>query len=421
MTLDLNSFDAMLKDHYADGVVENIGYSENPALALFKKSMGNRTVGGRKWVQPVGTRLPNRGSSTFSVANGATANESRHDAFEPVRRKHYRVAKIDNETIEATSTGDIDAFEPALEETEKCIEAEANWANFRIYRGRGGAIGRMTNTGFATTIMTVDDPAALWAVTDGDVIVLSATDGTSGAVKAGTLTVASIQHASPGGQATITVIGNISAGVATAAANDFIFLEGDFGLAPAGFADYIPDLAADAATTLFGLDRSVNNLLGGQRVNAQGATVSEAIIDMCSAHINASGGKKKSRRLVLFGHPFTFGTLSKQTEGKWVIMSSVNYNGSKNATIGIDAFQIRQMGIELNLVDDRMCPVNRLFLVDIDAWTMFHAGAFPSFLTKRMGNILKSSETSDGWECRVGGYLNYCTKRPQTNVVALLN
>lgn len=419
MTLDQTTFDAMLKDHYAPGVVENIGYSENPALALFGKNGRGKMVGGRKWVQPVGTRLVNRGSSTFTVANGATTNESRHDAFEPVRAKHYRVARIENETIEATSTGDIDAFEPALDETEKAIEAEANWANFRIYRSRGGAIGRMTNTSFATAIMTVDDPAALWAVSDGDVLRLAPTDGTSGAVRAGTLTVASIQHAAPGGDATITFTGNISTGVAAAAANDYIFLDGDFGLAPAGFADYIPDTDGAAATTLFGFDRSVNNLLGGQRINAHGATVSEAIIDMVSANINAAGKKAKTRR-VLFAHPFTLGTLSKQTEGKWVLMSSTNYNGTKNATIGIEAFQIRQMGVELYLVSDRMCPVNRMFLVDIDAWVMFHAGTFPTFLTKNLGNILKPSEQSDSWECRVGGYLNYCTKSPNTNVVAIL-
>lgn len=420
MTLDLTTFDAMLKDHYADGMVENIGYSENPALALFRKSTGNRSVGGRKWVQPLGTRLVNRGSSTFSVANAATSNESRHDAFEPTRAKHYRVARIDNETIEATSTGDVDAFEPALDETEKAIEAEANWANFRIYRGRGGWIGRMTNSSFATPIMTVNDPAVIWAVSDGDAIRLSATDGTSGSVRAGTLTAQSVQHAVPGGTATITMTANIST-VTSPAQNDYIFLDGDFGLAPAGFADYVPDTQAEASTTLFGFDRSVNTMLGGQRIDATGATVSEAVIDACSACANAQNGKTRTGRLVMFMNPFTFGTLSKQIEGKWIVMQSVNYNGTKNATIGVNAFQIRQLGLEVNIVVDRMCPVSRMYLVDVDAWTMFHAGSFPTFLTKKHGNILKPSETADAWECRVGGYLNYCTKRPFTNVVVLLN
>jgi expansin (peptidoglycan-binding protein) len=420
MTLDQTTFDAMLKDHYADGMVEQIGYSDNPALALFRKSMGSRSVGGRKWIQPVGTRIVNRGSSTFAIANAATSNESRHDAFEPTRAKHYRVARIDNETIEATAGGDIDAFEPALDETEKAIEAESNWANFRIYRSRGGAIGRMTNTAFATTVMTMDDPASLWAISDGDVVRLSANDGTTGALKAGSLTVASIQHAQSGGVATITYTAQIGTGITGPAANDYVFLEGDFGLAPAGFADYVPDTDAAAATTLFGFDRSVNNMMGGQRVNAQGSTVSEAIIDMVTAYVNGNNGKKKGGRVVLFMHTFTFGTLSKQTEGKWVMMSSVNYNGAKNATLGIEAFQIRQAGIEVNIVVDRMCPTTRMYMCDVDSWTMFHAGSFPAFLTKKHGNILKVSENADAWECRVGGYLNYVTKKPFANVVAIL-
>ena len=421
MTLDMTTFDAMLKDIYAPGAVENIGYDGNAAFAIIKKRRG-KLIGGRKWIQPVGTRLTNRGSQTFSVANGATANESKHDAFEVLRAHHYRVAKLDNETIEATGENQ-EAFEPALDEIDKCIKAESNWANFRFYRSKGGSIGRMTNTAFATTVMTVDDPAALWAVSQGDVVTLSAADGNSGALRAGTLTVASVQHPAPGGVGTITFTGNISAGVAAAAANDFLFLEGDFGFtqgfSPAGLADYVPDNAADAATTLFGFDRSVSNLLGGARVDGTSMSISELIIDMIAAHTSYAG-EYSSGTKTLFAHPFTLGNLQKQLDGKWVIMQSSSYDGTKNASIGVNAFQLDHMGIKTNIVQDRMCPVKRLYMIDLDAWTMFHAGMFPGFLTKKHGTMLKPSETADAWELRTGGYLNYVTKSPQCNVVGLV-
>ena len=420
MTLDLTTFDAMLKDHYAPGEIENLAYDENKAFALIKKKRG-KLVGGRKWIQPAGYALVNGGSSTFATANAVTNNQSRHDAFEPTRAKHYRIGKIDNETIEATSTGDIDSFEPAINEIDKCMAAEGNWANFRFYRGRGGYIGRMTNTAFATTLMTVDDPAALWAVSDGDVLKLASTDGTSGATRAGSLTVASVTHPQPNAPATavITLTGNISAGVAAAAANDYIFLDGDFGLAPAGLADYVPDTDAAALTTLFSYDRSKNNLLGGARVDGTSMSVHELVTDMMSAHFN-SAGQKASGSKVIFGHPFTLGTLSKQIDGKWIVMSAAGFEGGKNASIGIAAFEINWMGLTAKIIADRMCPVKRLYLVDIEEWVMFHAGMFPNFLTKRFGNILKVSETTDGWEARTGGYLNYCTRAPWTNVVGLV-
>lgn len=418
MTLDPSTFDAMLKDHYAPGEVENIGYDSNPAFALVKKKRG-KLVGGRKWVQPVGTRLVNQGSSTFSTANAASTNESKHDAFEVTRAKHYRVAKIDNEVIEATETGSEDSFEPAMDEIDKCIKAEGNWANFRFYRGRGGWIGRMTNSTFATTLMTVDDPAALWAVSQGDVLKLASTDGTSGATRAGSITVASVQHPAPGGTGQITLTANISTGIAAAATNDFIFLDGDFGLAPAGLYDYVPDLAADAATTLFSFDRSVSNLLGGARVDGASMSISELIIDMVAMHVSFAGESAGGTK-VLFAHPFTLGNLSKQLDGKWMILQAASFEGGKSASIGVKAFQVDLMGVTCNIVSDRMCPVKRIYMIDLDGFCMFHAGMFPGFLTKKHGTLLKPSETTDGWECRTGGYLNYSTKSPHCNVVGLV-
>ncbi len=418
MTLDMTSFDAMLKDHYAPGEVENIGFDDNPAFALVKKKRG-KLVGGRKWVQPVGTRLVNGGSSTFSTANAASANESKHDAFEVTKAKHYRIAKIDNQTIEETSTGSEDSFEPAMDEIDKCLAAEGNWANFRFYRSRGGAIGRLTNTGFATAVMSMDDPASLWAVSQGDVLKLSDADGTSGALRAGSLTVASVQHPAPGGTGTITLTGNIVAGVAAVATNDYVFLDGDFGLAPAGLADFVPDTAAGAASTLFSFDRSVSNLLGGARVTISSG-IAEGITDMISVHTSYAGKSAGGAR-VLFAHPFTLGNLSKQLDGKWVIMQAASFEGGKSASIGVRAFQIDLMGTQVNIVSDRMCPTARLYLIDLDGWVMFHAGMFPGFLTKKHGTLLKPAENSDSWECRTGGYLNYCTKTPHCNVVGLIS
>lgn len=433
MTLDVGTFDAMLKDHYAPGEVENIGYDSNPAFALVSKRRG-KLVGGRRWIQPVGTRIVNRGSSNFSVANGgdggvtgaaSTANESRHDAFEVTRAKHYRIARIDNEVIEATSTGSEDTFEPALDEIDKCIRAEGNWANFRFYRGRGGWIGRLTNTAFGTTVMTVDDPAALWGVSQGDMIQLATTDGTTGAVKAGFLVVASVQHPAPGGVGTITFTTNLNnavagqPGVPTIATNDYFFLLGDFGAAPAGLADYIPDNAVDAATTLFGFDRSVSNLLGGARVDGTSLSIHELITDMVSMHVSFAGEYAGGNKTV-FAHPFTLGNLSKQLDGKWTIMQAASFDGGKSASIGVKTYVVDMMGVTTSIVSDRMCPVKRMYMIDLESWTMFHAGMFPGFLTKKHGTLLKPAEASDSWECRTGGYLNYCTKSPHCNVVGLV-
>lgn len=421
MTLDTTTFASMLKQHYAPGVVMNIAYSENPTwAALGKTDARSKMAGGSTYVQPIGTSLVGGGSSTFSTANAFTAGNSNYGAFSVSRASHYRIPKISNELIEATLTGSEDAFEKATTEIDKAIASEANYLNFRAYRSRGGAIGRMTNTGFATTVMTVDDPAALFAVQAGDVLKLASTDGTSGATRAGSLTVSSVQYPSLTGgvvgTASITLTGNISAGVAAAAANDYIFLDGDFGLAPAGFADYIPDTTGGAATALFGLTRSADTRLGGAIVDGTSQSVYELVTDMLTATSWYGGATRGSR--TIFISPFAVGDLVKQIDGRWGIQQAADMNGGKTAQVGYRSVEFSMMGLEAQLVIDRMCPVNRLYMVDLDDWTYFHAGAAPAFLLQRQtGNILKPSETIDGWEARIGEYGNFVTKAPHKNVV----
>lgn len=417
--LDPTSFDPIFKIHYAPGNVENILFDDAPAFSLIKKEGRKTRAGGKLWYQPVQTGLPNQGSAVLATANAATDNETRSDAFEVPRAKHYRVAKIDNETIEASSQGDEDSFQSALDEIDRCIKAEANWANFRIYRSKGGAIGQIpTGASVATTSLFVVDQASIWAASKNDVLEISVTDGNSGAIRVGSVKVAGVVHAVAGGQASWTLTGVVTAGVAAAAALDFIFMKGDFGLCPAGFADYVPDTAAEAITTLYAFDRSADNRLGGIRVDGTGMSISDLLTDMVFAHISAA---QMPGTRVLFAHPFTIGTLTKQQDVKTVYMAPAGFSGSdRNGAIMIKAYLINIAGVEVNIVMDRMCPVKRLYLINLKGWTMFHANTrFPAFLTERV-SILKISETADAVECRVGGYLNNCTKTPHANVVGLV-
>lgn len=411
--LDLTLLDPMLKDHYASGVVENLAYANNRGLAWISKS-NKKLAGGRKWVQPIGIALPGGGSSTFATANAAD-NPSLHDAFEVTRAKHYRVARIDNETIEATVTGNEDAFESALEEFDKAIEAEANWINHRFFRSKGGAVGKMNNSTVTTTVITLNDPADVWQVRKGDVLKLASTDGTSGSLRTGSLTVASINRKA----GTITCTANIDTGITSPAVGDYIFLDGDFGASPAGLADWVPDTTP--TTSLFSVDRTVEpDLLGGFRVDATstGQTIYETIIDLVVEYDNVGG---PSNELTLFINPRKAGTLTKQIEGKWVVQQASGNGGKKIASIGYQSWQINVEGRTVNVVTERSCPTKRLYLLDQSTWTMFHAGPVPGFLTKRAGSYIKVSESYDGYEARIGEYFNFACKAPGWNGVALID
>lgn len=405
--LDLTSFNPMIKEHYAPLPVINMAAQNNKALGLLTKR--NRKAsgegGGKYWVQPIQYADPGGGSSSFTVANGYTDNESQFAAFQVTRKKHYRIVKVDNETIEATATGNIDAFEPAFDEFDKAMRAEGNYLNFRFFRSSNGAIGRMTNSSFGTPVMTLDDPAGCWGVRRNDVLQLSADGGVT--VKSGTLKVASVNRRA----GTITLTGNISAGVATAAQNDYVALNGDFsgsavGAAASGLADWCPDNAPGAAS-FFGVDRTVDDMLGGLRIDAtDGRPLSEALTD-ATAGIDEYNGDPD----VAFAHPRALATLTKQLEGKWVIMKGQGYGGQE-ADIGYSGWQVTVEGHEVTIFSDRCCQTNRIWVTQLDTWTLFSAGMAPNFITKRAGSIIKISETADAYEARVGEYYNFSNKAP---------
>ena len=404
--LDLTTFDPMLKQHYAPGVVLNLAMARNKALGVMNKSH-KKPGGGRSWTQPVQFGLPGGGSSDFATAMAATNNQSQYGVFTVPRTKHYRLARVDNETIESTADGDMDAFDNAFDEFDKAIQAEANYMNFRLFRSRGGSIGRMTNASFATAVITLDDPAAVWGVRKGDVLVLSSSDGTSGSLRAGTLTISSVQRAA----GTITTTANISTGVAAATQNDYLFLAGDFGGACAGFIDWIPDAAP--ASTLYGLDRTPEpELTGGCRVDGtSGQPVHETLIDMC-AQLDSFGAPDD---LIVFANPLATASLSKQLEGKWSIVQASGTNGSKVADIGYKGWEVTLEGHQVTIITERACQKSRLWMLAPDTWTMFSAGAAPNVLQKRAGSIIKVSEFADAYDARVGEYWNLANKAPGWN------
>jgi hypothetical protein len=283
------------------------------------------------------------------------------------------------------------------------MRAEGNYLNFRFFRTRGGYIGRMTNASFATTIIALDDASGTWGARKGDVLNLASTDGTSGAIKSGSLTVASVQRRS----GTITTTANISTGVASAAQNDYIFLAGDFGGAASGLADWCPD-SAPSATAFYGVDRTADeDMLGGMRVDATGGgAIHEAAIEGIVA-LDEIGAEPD----VYFANPRALGTLTKQLEGRWVIMKGQGYGG-KEAQIGYKGWQVTIEGHDVTIFSDRCCQVKRMWGTQLDTFTMFSAGVAPNFITKRAGSILKPSETADAWEGRIGEYFNFGNKGP---------
>ena len=414
--LDLTAFDPMMKEHYSPFEVARMAMQRNRATGMLAKSQ-KKMVGGREWVQPIMTALPGGGSSTFATAvTNAVNNISSYKNFNVTRRSHYRIAKVDNQAIEATATGDEDAFESAFDEFDNGIEAEGNYINFRFFRTQAGEVGFGDGLyNVATVNAAFKDASSMWGIRQGEVIKASATIGS--ALRAGSLTIATVNRVA--GSYTTTVAG--TAGIAALVNTDFIYLDGDgqnggTALAASGLADWIPD-ATPSATLFYNVDRTTeSDYLGGIRIDGtDGRSVSNLLVDAVAAVDNIGGDPD-----VVWMNPFTFGTLAKQLEGKWVMTSAVGYDGKKMANVGYTGFRVNLNGHDLTIYTDRCCPVKRIYVLTWSSWCMFSAGPAPNFLQKRAGSIIKVSEGNDGYEARIGEYYNFSCKAPGYNCVILL-
>lgn len=417
--LDLTAFDPMIKEHYSPLDVARMAMQKNKAVGMLSKSQKKTDAGGRKWDQPIMTALPGGGSSTFSVAvTNAQNNVSAYKVFGVTRASHYRIAKVDNQAIEATATGNIDAFEPAFDEFDNGITAEGNYINFRFFRTAAGELGLLDGVvNVATANLAFKDPSSIWGVRAGEQITASQTLGGALRNAGALLTIATVTRAT--GAFTTTVAG--TAGIAALTNTDFLYLNGDAqnagtALASSGLADWVPD-TAPTATLFYGVDRTSEiDYLGGIRVDGtDGRSIANLLVDTVAAVDNIGGDPD-----VVFMNPITFGTLAKQLEGKWTISSAVGYDGKKVAGIGFEGFKVNLNGHEVTIYTDRCCPQKRVYVLSWDTWCMFSAGPAPMFLQKRAGSILKVSEANDGYEARIGEYYNFSCRAPGYNAVILL-
>lgn len=416
-TTDLTVLDPVIKEHYSPFELARMAMQKNKATGMLAKSQKKTNAGGREWVQPIMTALPGGGSVSFSVAvQNANNNTSSYKAFLVKRTAHYRLARVDNQAIEATATGDEDAFESAFDEFDNAIEAEGNWMNFRFFRTGNGEIGQLDGVvNVATPNMAFADISSVWGIRQGEVLQASATLGS--ALRAGTVTVATVTRAT----GAFTLTGNGTAGIGALVNTDFLYLNGDGSngstlTTASGLADWVPD-TAPTSTLFYGVDRTQETeFLGGVRITGTaGQSIANLLVDAVALVDNIGGDPD-----VVWLNPVTFGTLTKQMEGKWITTSAVGYDGTKIATIGYKGFSVNLNGKDLTLYTDRCCPLKRIYVLTWSSWCMFSAGPAPNFLQKRAGSIIKVAETADAYEARVGEYFNFSCKAPGFNCVIIL-
>lgn len=401
-----------LKRRYDDKFTGSVTWSKGPFMAMLKKVPW--TGSNPAFASRVGNS-PAR-SATFSVvktkseaANGiTTVNQFVLDWY-----KDYGRATIDGLLLAVAGDKLGTFYDKFVAQLDGIMDATAHSFAVKSYRAGYGMIGNIsTGTVIASTSLTLAIREDIVNFEKGMTLCLAATE--TGALRnaGATVTVTAI-NARTG---TLTLSGNISAGIAAAAVGDFIFCEGDHATAGttrtcvAGLDAWFPIVDPSGGENFFGVDRSTDTRQIGTVIDAtSGMSEEEALINAVAETSRFAGtGAKKA-----FFNPTRYMNLMLQAQSRYrpTIVKGPNeitYTGSAVQTANGD----------IEVFSDPYCPRDKAYVLQMDTLQAYVAGGstIPHFLASDGNKMLRQTD-EDGVEARVGYYAAIGCDAPINNAV----
>lgn len=398
MSLDLTALDPALKQYYKNIGVQDLASQGRPAYALIKKDEG---AGGRNWPIPVRYTNP-QGTSHDYATSIANASESELEDYLLTAKKLYTNVDIDALALKATKSPKL-AFEKAVLEIDHGIEAHMDSLSKKLFRTDGGSIG---------VIQTITDSATENSVTlksTGDafnffrnqVLDADTVDG-GGTIHAGNVTVTSVDVDA----GKVHFGASITGSIASAAADDYLFVDGDYGLSLSGFGAWVPDAAPTTGDSFLGVDRSNDPVrLGGSRLAASGLSVEEALINM-SNKLSKLNSKPD----------YCFMSFDKYRDLILELESRIRYVDVDSGKVGFKGVEVIGRDGAIVCLPDNGCPDERAYMVQSDTWVLMSVEGAPH-IKDEDGSKFFRSLTADQFSAQIISYCNLACLAPAKNGV----
>ena len=400
-SLDLNTVDQALKEHYKDLRVKNMVYKDNPLLALIPKY---EQFGGENMPIPTQYGIANRRSATFGT--GQALNTATSLArFVLTRVSDYSFASITGESIKATESN-ADAFlKYATLEIDGAIQSLTRSLAVGLYGDASGKIGTVDSV--AGLVLTLSNPEE---VTNFEVgMVLNSAASTAAGLDGGAGADMEIE-AVDRDLGKLTIKTALSTGMA---AGRVLFQKGDYVSASdrkkiSGLEAWIP---AGTPANLFGVTRTADRTrLAGVPFDGSSMPIEEALVSAASRLAREGGSPDHC-----FMDYTQFANLEKALGSK-VVYDKVS---SDDADVGFQALSIIGPKGPIRVIADQNCTPNVAYLLQMDTWTLNSLGAAPHILDLDGNRMLRES-SADAYEVRVGFYGNVgCTAPGYNSRVAL--
>jgi hypothetical protein len=268
----------------------------------------------------------------------------------------------------------------------------------------------VANASFAVQTLQLTNPGDIVNYEKGMTLRVASTDGTSGALRTGSLTVDGLDRSA----GTVHCTQNLSTGIAAIAQNDFIFQApatstGDFGAWLKGLNGWLPTTApaVGGGDNWFGVDRSADVVrLAGLRVTGGGGPMEETIVQS-SAILHREGAQTSH----VFCNPLDWAKLV-QSLGSRTVYDRVT--AFEQPDIGFEAVSISTPTGKAMVVADLNCPQGQGFALQLDTWKLHSLGQAPGIVDDD-GLMIFRSANSDDYEVRIAVYGNYGCEAPGYN------
>ncbi|MCH9836725.1 hypothetical protein K0U83_13745 [bacterium] len=280
----------------------------------------------------------------------------------------------------------------------------------------GGAFGQLAaSTTLASTQLRLRDPNSVVFFEKGMKLQLSSTNGVTGTVRAGFLTVTAVDR----DNGYLTVDANISTGITTPTVDDYVFVQGyhanSFGqVVITGIPGWIPKAAPSPGESFFGIDRSVDPFrFAGVRYLAGGASIKQALLLGLT-----KGGREGANPRVIGMNPMDLGAFADSLDNK---ADTVRLKAS-GADVGYDAISIvspTQSG-RISLYGDSSISVGDAWALDFDDWE-FHSLGYTSKVPELIqvpgeGGYMERIATRDAYAVRYGALGNLICRNPANQI-----
>lgn len=361
MPIALTDVSAIIEDRYTKGI-HYIGvgpeaplWSRIPKRADFRESTVKTR--NRYGLSPGFAR-------TFSTAR-ARAGASPFGVFEVPRASDFASLQFDNEAMLALGSDAERDVSLVTEETDSTVSRSVQRNNMALYRNHGGWLARISSGGNTQTL-TVTDRTHLVNIHVGMYLVTSNTDGTSGTVDANPKIVSAVDVEA----GTITTSAAVSwdNGTGGFSDDDYLFAQGDFGLAFYGLDSWIP--SSTPSGTFLGQNRSAHpTFLGGVRYEAQ-AGAPDGTIMRTLTNAASEGMLWGARPSDIFMNTLDYGKflneLGDRVEYEYDVKARVDYKAGKDVeiSVGMSGVKVALPTGMATVIPDNHCPLNTFWMLD---------------------------------------------------------